>query len=60
MKDGLKSFASIFFKTASPFLGRVSNSIMLLLEILVNEMYVTLIGMLGSTAELNHLVNAMS
>ena len=33
---------------------------MLLLEILVNEMYVTLIGMLGSTAELNHLVNAMS
>jgi len=33
---------------------------MLLLETLVNKMYVTLIRMLGSTAELNHLVNAMS
>ena len=53
-------FFKFFFKCFSSFLGRVSNSIMLLLETLVNKMYVTLIRMLGSTAELNHLVNAMS
>lgn len=33
---------------------------MLLLEILVNIMYASLIRMLGSTAELDHLVNAIS
>lgn len=62
MKDGLKPSLSFFFffNCFSSFLGRVSNSIMLLLEILVNKMYESLIGMLGSTAELAHLVNAMS